>query len=408
MNAPEVVAIVGTSAAGVSAAATLRTDGYRGRIVLIGDDVAAPYDRPLLSKGYLAGAIGFDKLLLRPEAYWADNNVELRLGVRAVDLDVANRTLTLSDDSRVAADAVILATGGRSRELSVPGAELAGVFGLRTLADSAAIRAAAANAEHAVIVGMGFIGAEVAATLRGMGIEVTVVEPLSVPLERVLGERVGAVVGGLHAEHGVQMIFGDGVVGFDGDGGRVREVATSSGSRLKADMVIVGVGMVPDTALVADTAVELSNGIMVDEFARSSVEGIYAAGDVANHFHPLYGRHVRTEHWTHAVDHGAVAARSVLGTAAPYDTVPWVWSDQYDLALQYAGMHTGWDALVVRGDLDARDAIAFYIRDEIPVAAVALNRGRDMRRALGILKRAQPVSVAALADDDTDLRTLLS
>lgn len=408
MNAPEVVAIVGTSAAGVSAAATLRTDGYRGRIVLIGDDVAAPYDRPLLSKGYLAGAIGFDKLLLRPEAYWADNNVELRLGVRAVDLDVANRTLTLSDDSRVAADAVILATGGRSRELSVPGAELAGVFGLRTLADSAAIRAAAANAEHAVIVGMGFIGAEVAATLRGMGIEVTVVEPLSVPLERVLGERVGAVVGGLHAEHGVQMIFGDGVVGFDGDGGRVREVATSSGSRLKADMVIVGVGMVPDTALVADTAVELSNGILVDEFARSSVEGIYAAGDVANHFHPLYGRHVRTEHWTHAVDHGAVAARSVLGTAAPYDTVPWVWSDQYDLALQYAGMHTGWDALVVRGDLDARDAIAFYIRDEIPVAAVALNRGRDMRRALGILKRAQPVSVAALADDDTDLRTLLS
>jgi 3-phenylpropionate/trans-cinnamate dioxygenase ferredoxin reductase subunit len=408
VNAPEVVAIVGTSAAGVSAAATLRTDGYRGRIVLIGDDVAAPYDRPLLSKGYLAGAIGFDKLLLRPEAYWADNNVELRLGVRAVDLDVANRTLTLSDDSRVAADAVILATGGRSRELSVPGAELAGVFGLRTLADSAAIRAAAANAEHAVIVGMGFIGAEVAATLRGMGIEVTVVEPLSVPLERVLGERVGAVVGGLHAEHGVQMIFGDGVVGFDGDGGRVREVATSSGSRLKADMVIVGVGMVPDTALVADTAVELSNGILVDEFARSSVEGIYAAGDVANHFHPLYGRHVRTEHWTHAVDHGAVAARSALGTAAPYDTVPWVWSDQYDLALQYAGMHTGWDALVVRGDLDARDAIAFYIRDEIPVAAVALNRGRDMRRALGILKRAQPVSVAALADDDTDLRTLLS
>lgn len=408
MNAPEVVAIVGASAAGVSAAATLRTDGYRGRIVLIGDDVAAPYDRPLLSKGYLAGAIGFDKLLLRPEAYWADNNVELRLGVRAVDLDVANRTLTLSDDSRVAADAVILATGGRSRELSVPGAGLAGVFGLRTLADSAAIRAAAANAEHAVIVGMGFIGAEVAATLRGMGIEVTVVEPLSVPLERVLGERVGAVVGGLHAEHGVQMIFGDGVVGFDGDGGRVREVATSSGSRLKADMVIVGVGMVPDTALVADTAVELSNGILVDEFARSSVEGIYAAGDVANHFHPLYGRHVRTEHWTHAVDHGAVAARSVLGTAAPYDTVPWVWSDQYDLALQYAGMHTGWDALVVRGDLDARDAIAFYIRDEIPVAAVALNRGRDMRRALGILKRAQPVSVAALADDDTDLRTLLS
>lgn len=408
MNAPEVVAIVGTSAAGVSAAATLRTDGYRGRIVLIGDDAAAPYDRPLLSKGYLAGTIGFDKLLLRPEAYWADNDVELRLGVRAVDLDVANRTLTLSDDSRVAADAVILATGGRSRELSVPGAEFAGVFGLRTFADSAAIRAAAANAEHAVIVGMGFIGAEVAATLRGMGIEVTVVEPLSVPLERVLGERVGAVVGGLHAEHGVQMIFGDGVVGFDGDGGRVREVATSSGSRLKADMVIVGVGMVPDTALVADTAVELSNGILVDEFARTSVEGIYAAGDVANHFHPLYGRHVRTEHWTHAVDHGAVAARSVLGTATPYDTVPWVWSDQYDLALQYAGMHTGWDALVVRGDLDARDAIAFYVRDEIPVAAVALNRGRDMRRALGILKRAQPVSVAALADDDTDLRTLLS
>lgn len=407
MSTPGTVVIVGASTAGASAAATLRADGYDGQVVLIGEEPVLPYERPPLSKDFLAGKTPFERLLLRPEGFWAEHDVDLRLGVRAVDLDTTSRTLTLADGSLVRADALIVATGGRSRALDVPGAELDGVFGLRTIADSKAIHAAAADAERAVIVGMGFIGAEAAATLRGLGVEVTVVEPLSVPLERVVGEQVGHVVADLHAEHGVQMIFGDGVVGFDGEGGRVREVATSSGQRLPADLVVVGVGMVPETTLLADTGVELLNGVVVDELARTTVAGIYAAGDLANHYHPLYGRHVRTEHWTHAVDHGAVAARSVLGTASPYDTVPWVWSDQYDVALQYAGLHTGWDALVVRGDLAARDAIAFYIRDEVPVAAVSFNRGRDMRRALSLLKRARPVPAAALADEDTDLRTLV-
>lgn len=408
MSGRRKIAIVGTSAAGASAAATLRADGFDGSITLIGEESALPYERPPLSKDFLAGTAVFEKLLIRPQEFWAEHDVDLRLGVQALDLDPQSRTLTLSGGAQVQADAIIVATGGRSRELNVPGAELSGVFGLRTLADSEAIREAALSGGHAVIVGMGFIGAEVAATLRGLGVEVTIVEPLSVPLERVLGEQIGSVVGDLHAEHGVQMIFGDGVVGFDGESGHVREVATSSGRRVKADVVVVGVGMVPETSLLANTGVEILNGVVVDEFARTAVEGIYAAGDVANHFHPLYGRHIRTEHWTHAVDHGAVAARSVLGTASAYDTVPWVWSDQYDVALQYAGVHTGWDALVVRGDLAARDAIAFYIRDDVPVAAVAFNRGRDMRRAMALLRQAKPIAAADLADDDTDLRTLLA
>lgn len=290
--------------------------------------------------------------------------------------------------------------------MDVPGTELDGVFGLRTVADATAIRARAAEATQAVVVGMGFIGAEAAASLRGLGLQVTVVEPLSAPLERVLGEEVGTLIADLHAEHDVRMIFGDTVVGFDGVDGRVREVAISSGQRLPADLVIVGVGMVPETTLLADTDVELRNGVVVDEFTRTRVPGIYAAGDVANHYHPLYARYVRTEHWTHAIEHGTVAARNVLGQAARYDAVPWVWSDQYDLAIQYAGLHTGWDALVIRGDLAARNGLAFYLRDGIPVAAVAFNRGRDMRRAMGVLRRAQPVPVDKLADEAVDLRTL--
>jgi 3-phenylpropionate/trans-cinnamate dioxygenase ferredoxin reductase subunit len=374
--------------------------------VLIGEEPVPPYERPPLSKGFLAGSAALETFLLRPDTFWAEHDVDLRLGVRATGIDTSARTVTLSDGPPVRADALVIATGGRSRVLDVPGVELEGVYGLRTLADATAIRERAAGASHAVVVGMGFIGAEAAATLRGLGLQVTVVEPLSAPLERVLGEQVGALIAQLHAEHDVQMIFGDGVVGFDGEGGQLREVATSSGQRLPADLVVVGVGMVPETTLLADTGVELRNGVVVDEFTRTRVPGVYAAGDVANHYHPLYGRHVRTEHWTHAIDHGAAVARSILGQNRPYDAVPWVWSDQYDLALQYAGLHTGWDAFVVRGDLAARDGIGFYLRDEVPVAAVAFNRGRDMRRALGVLRRARPVAASTLADEAVDLRTL--
>ncbi len=406
MSAPAVVAIVGASAAGVSAASTLRAEGYDGRVVLLGEEDAAPYDRPLLSKGYLTGTSTESDLLLRPEAFWTDRDIDLRVGSRVVALDPGERSLRLQDGSTLRADAVILATGGRSRQLPVPGAELRGVFGLRTRADSDALRERAASAERAVVVGMGFIGAEVAATLRAQGLAVTIVEPLSTPLERVLGEDVGAVVGELHAAHGVEMIFGDGVVGFDGRDGEVAEVATTSGRRLPADLVVVGVGMIPDTSLVAGTAVAVDNGILVDARARTTVPNVYAAGDVANHDHPFYGRRLRTEHWTHAVDHGAVAARSVLGRGEPYTTIPWVWSDQYDLALQYAGMHTGWDQLAVRGDLHGRDAVAFYLRDGVPVAAVSLNRNREMRRAMAVLRRDAPVDVDALGDESVDLREL--
>ncbi|WP_292834187.1 FAD-dependent oxidoreductase [Microbacterium sp.] len=398
------VVIVGTSAAGVSAATTLRTEGYDGRVVLLGEEVVPPYDRPLLSKGYLAGTVTADDLNLRPDGFWADREIDLRLGSRVVALRASDTSVLLDDGSSVKADAVILATGGRSRALPVPGAELDGIFGLRTRADSESLRDWSAGAEHAVIVGMGFIGAEVAATLRSRGVAVTIVEPLSTPLERVLGEQVGNVVGALHAENGVEMIFGDGVVGFDGANGRVTEVATTSGRRLRADVVVVGVGMVPDTAVVTGTQVAVDNGILVDEHARTTVPNVYAVGDVAHHSHPFYGRRLRTEHWTHAVDHGAVAARSVLGRGDPYSTIPWVWSDQYDLALQYAGMHTGWDRLAVRGNLAGRDALAFYMRDGVPVAAVTLNRNREMRRAMAILRRGQPVDADLLADEAIDLR----
>jgi 3-phenylpropionate/trans-cinnamate dioxygenase ferredoxin reductase subunit len=397
--------IVGASLAGGGAAATLREEGFDGRVILIGAEPRPPYERPPLSKEYLRGELSFEGALVQPSGYYDENGIESRFGVRATRVDAAVKMVELEGGERVAYDKLLVATGSRNRRIPVPGLDLDGVYDLRTVADSDRIRAEIAPGRKAVVVGMGFIGSEVAASLRQSGVDVVVVDRNEVPLRRVLGEEVGRVIEGIHRDHGTSMIFEDRVIAFEG-AGRVERVTTARGRRIECDFVVVGLGSEPVTDLLAGTGARIDNGVVVDEYLRTDVEGIYAAGDVANHYHPVFERRIRVEHWQNALKQGPAAARAMLGKGEPYDEVPWFWSDQYEHNLQYAGFHTEWDELVVRGSMDERNFVAFYRKDERVLAAVAINRGKDARRSMPLIKAREPVYAAGLCDLAVDLRTL--
>jgi 3-phenylpropionate/trans-cinnamate dioxygenase ferredoxin reductase component len=398
--------IVGANLAGGTAAITLREEGFDGEIVLIGAEPHSPYERPPLSKEYLQGKKPFEDALLKPASFYADHNIRTLFGVRATRIDPQNKVVELENGDSVPYHKVLVTTGVRNRPLRVPGADLEGIYDLRTVVDADRIRDESRSGRRAVLVGMGFIGCEVAASLRSLGVEVTVVEFFKTPLFRVLGEQVGRVFEAIHREQGVQMFFEESVAAFEGTR-RVRQVVTSNGRSIEGDFVVVGVGVEPVTDIVAGSGVKIENGIVVDEYCQTNVEGIYAAGDVANHFHPVFGRLIRVEHWQNAIHHGGAAARSMLGKLEPYDDVHWFWSDQYDYNVQYAGFHSGWDELVVRGDLDQRDCVVFYLQEQRIAAAVAFNRGRDVQRVMRLIKARVEVDTAKLQDENTDLRSLM-
>jgi 3-phenylpropionate/trans-cinnamate dioxygenase ferredoxin reductase subunit len=402
---PETLVIVGANLAGGQAAATLREEGFDGRVVLIGEEPRPPYERPFLSKEYLRGEQPFEKALVRPTGFYEANAIETRFGVRVTGVDSAGRMVEMAGGEGLRYDKLLLATGVRNRRFPIPGLDLSGVHDLRTVADADRIRSDIRPGRRAVVVGMGFIGAEVTASLRQSGVEVTVVEFSKTPLFRVLGEQVGRAIEGLHRDHGVEMLFEDAVAAFEG-AGRVERVRTKGGRRIECDFAVVGVGVEPATELVAGTGIEIANGIKVDEYCRTSVEGVYAAGDVANHYHPVFRRRVRVEHWQNALKQGPAAARSMLGRGKPYDEVHWFWSDQYDANVQYAGFHTEWDELVVRGSLADRDFVAFYLKDRRVLASVAINRGKDLRRSMPLIKSQVEVDPARLRDEGVDLTQL--
>jgi len=374
--------------------------------VLIGAEPHLPYERPPLSKEYLQGKKPFEEALLKPITFYAEHVIQTRLGVRATRVDHHKKVIELEDGDRVPYDKVLIATGVRNRRFRLPGMELEGIYDLRTVADADLIRVESRSGRRAVLVGMGFIGSEVAASLRHYGVEVTVIESFKTPLCRVLGEQVGRVFEAIHREHGVQMFFEETVTAFEGKR-HVQCVVTSSGRRLDCDFVVVGVGVEPVTDILAGTDVKIENGIVVDEYCQTKVEGIYAAGDVANHYHPIFGRLVRVEHWQNAIHQGRAAARSMLGKREPYSDVHWFWSDQYDCNVQYAGFHSGWDELVVRGSLEQRSGVAFYIQEQRIAAAVAFNRGKDVQRTMPLIKARVQVEPAALRDESVDLRSLM-
>lgn len=402
---PRSFVVVGASLAGATAAATLRQDGFDGDLTLIGAEPHPPYERPPLSKQYLRGEAPFEKALVRPVTFYDEHRIETILGIRATRVDPAERVVHLETGRRVPYDKLLIATGLRNRRPPIPGLELPGVCDLRSVTDADALRKQIATGARAAVIGMGFIGCEVAASLRQKGVDVVAIEPSATPLFRVLGEEVGAVVAAMHHDHGVETIFDDLVMRFEGQG-RVERVITKHGRRLECDFAVVGVGVEPVVDFLADSGIGIDNGILVDEYCRTTVDGIYAAGDVANHQHPVFARRMRVEHWQNAMQQGAAAARSMLGTGQSYDAIHWFWSDQYDANLQYAGSHREWDRLVIRGSLDERRFIAFYLNQGRIDAVVALNRGKDVRRAMPLIRSRGIPDPERLKDEDVDLRSL--
>lgn len=407
------VVIVGASLAGATAAATLRDDGFDGQIRLIGAEARLPYNRPPLSKSYLRREEGFEKQLVKPAGYYADQRIDLTLGKRAIAIDARQKIVELEGGERVAYDRLLVATGGRNRTLTVPGAHLRGIFQLRTVEDCDRIRDAVQRGHRAVVMGFGFIGSEVSASLRQLGVEVAAVENSRVPLARILGDEVGAVLAGIHRDRGVNLIVEDSVAAFEGDG-RVERVRTSKGRVLECDLVVAGIGIVPNTELLAAAGAQVDNGVLVDARCRTSLPEVFAAGDVTNHLHPLFGR-LRVEHWNNGFQQGRAAARSLLGGPQPYDYVHSFWSDQYEHVIEYIGFAARWDRLVFRGRPEGRKFLGFYLGDGIMRAVVGLDRGGDpedpesdgeLKAAVSLIRDRVRVDPAKLGDESVDLRGL--
>ncbi|MEV4132385.1 FAD-dependent oxidoreductase [Dactylosporangium sp. NPDC049742] len=368
--------IVGASLAGAKAAETLRAEGFTGRIVLIGEETERPYERPPLSKGYLQGdKDAREKAFVHPESWYAENGVDLRLATRVTRVDPSAHTVTLDGVDELHYDKLLLTTGSRVRTLDVPGADLTGVRYLRTVDESDALLAHLGSAERVVVVGAGWIGLETAAAARKHGAAVTVVEVADLPLQRVLGDEVATVFADLHRANGVEFRFGASVAEFRGADGKLRSVVLADGTELPADVAVVGVGIQPNTELAVDAGLEVDNGILVDAALRTSDPDIYAAGDVVNLDHPGLRRRVRVEHWANALNGGKVAAKSLLGDAT-YDRVPYFYSDQFDLGMEYSGFVApgGYDRVVFRGGTSVADGfIAFWVQDGRVLAGMNVN-----------------------------------
>ena len=401
----ETFIVVGAGHAGGRAVEALRAQAFTGRIVLVGAEPHLPYERPPLSKELMQEKPGFDFSFIRERAFYADNEVELCLGVAAAELDVAARRLALADGRELAWDKLLLTTGGRVRRLDLPGAGLANIHTLRTLDDARAISAALIPGARLVIIGGGFIGLEVAASARQRGAHVWVLEAAGRLMGRAVSPDVAAALMDLHRTNGVEVRLGAAISAFEG-GGKVAAVVTGDGP-LAADLVVVGIGISPDVELASAAGLEADNGIVVDEHCRTSAPNVFAAGDATNHFSPIYGRHMRLESWLNAQNQAIAAARNMCGVDAPYAEVPWFWSDQFDANLQMAGAPQEWDEIVTRGDIGARDFISFQIAGGRVVGATCVNRARDMAVARRLISRQAPVTPSALADADTPLRSLL-
>jgi 3-phenylpropionate/trans-cinnamate dioxygenase ferredoxin reductase subunit len=397
--------IVGASLAGAKAAETLRAEGFDERVVLIGAEDERPYERPPLSKDYLRGEVDRETVYVHPEGFYTDHDIELRLGRTAVSLNTAARELALDDGERLSYDRLLLTLGAEPRRLSIPGGELDGVLYLRSVADCDALRDRLDRGGAVVVIGAGWIGAEVAASARQRGLEVTVLNPHTVPLERVLGAEVGAVYRDLHLDHGVHMLMGTGVEAFEG-GTSVERVRTTDGRELECDFVVVGVGVQPRTALAAQAGIAVDNGILVDEHLRTGAPGVFAAGDAANPYHPFYGERIRVEHWANALHQGPVAARAMLDEPDVYDRLPYFFSDQYDVGMEYAGFARTWDRVVFRGDPATREFIAFWLFDDRVVAGMNVNVWDVIDPIQRLIRERIPVEDRRLADPDVPLEDL--
>jgi 3-phenylpropionate/trans-cinnamate dioxygenase ferredoxin reductase subunit len=389
--------IVGASLAGAKAAEELRTRGFGGRVVLIGAEPERPYERPPLTKDYLRGESERGNAYVHPEGFYAEQEIELLTGVTVTAIDPGASRVMLDDGRTLGYDRLLLTTGSEPRRLRIPGADLDGVYYLRTLADCDLLRARLAVGGRVAVVGAGWIGSEFAASARQRGLEVTVIDPQALPNERIFGSEVASFYRDVHDSRGVELLLGDGVESFEGTGAITR-VRTASGREIECDFAVVGIGVVPRTGLASDAGLEVDNGIVVDAQLRTAAPGIFAAGDVANAWHPFFEQRIRVEHWANALNQGPAAAQALLGQEVSYDHIPYFYSDQYDVGMEYSGYAPQWDEVVFRGDRAGGEFIAFWLRDGRVTAGMNVNVWDVNEDVQALIRSRQQVKVAALAD----------
>ena len=397
--------IVGASLAGAKAAETLRSEGFDGRVVLVGEEDVRPYERPPLSKGLLRGESQFDDAAVHPADFYDEHDIELVLSTRVTEIRPAERTIVFGGGS-LAYDRLLLATGSSVRPLSVPGVDKEGVAYLRSFEDARALRAAIDRSSKVVVIGAGWIGSEVAASARQMGRDVALVEAASVPLERVLGSEVGGMFAALHRDNGVELHMGVGVESIRG-GSSFEAVRLANGEEIYGDLLVVGVGVRPRTELAEAAGLRVDDGVVVDANLATSDEAIFAAGDVANAWSPLLARSIRLEHWSAALNQGPVAARNMLGRQVTYDKVPYFFSDQYDLGMEYSGDAREWDEIVYRGDPDGREVIVFWCSQGRVVAGMNVNVWDIADDIARLVASRQVIDLALLRDPEIELGRLI-
>jgi 3-phenylpropionate/trans-cinnamate dioxygenase ferredoxin reductase component len=398
--------IVGASLTGAKAAEELRERGFDGRVVLIGSEPDRPYERPPLSKDYLRGESEREKAYVHGADYYEQHEIELLTSANVTAIDPGAATVKLDDGRDLSYDRLLLSTGAEPRRLSVPGAELGGVLYLRTLADCDLLRERLGSGHRVVVIGAGWIGSEVAASARTLGLDVAVVDPLAVPNERTFGAEVGGFYRDVHASHGVDLLLGDGVDAFEGDG-VVQRVRTSNGRVVECDFAVVGVGVAPRIDLARDAGLEIDNGVVVDEQLRTSAENVFAAGDVANAWHPFFDQRIRVEHWANALNQGPAVARAMLGEPVSYDRIPYFFSDQYDVGMEYSGYAPSWDQVVFRGEKDGGEFVAFWLKEGRVVAGMNVNVWDVNEHVQALIRSRRKVDVSALTDLDTPLESLV-
>ncbi len=404
-SSPESVLIIGAGQAGGRAAEALRNAGYAGPVTLVGDESEPPYERPALSKGVLLGEAAAESTFLHPQAYWGAKDIDLITGARAEAIAPASRSVLLSDGRRVAYDQLILATGSRVRPLIGVDDRLGGVHYLRTLADSRRLSEELLPGRRMVVIGGGFIGLEVAASAAKRGLRVTVVERQPALLERALPADIAAAVERMHRAQGVDVRLGAGVSELRGER-RVSAVGLADGTELPADIVVIGIGIIPNTELAEAAGAASADGVVTDEYGRTDVAGLWAAGDVTSHYNPVLGRQVRLESWQNAQNQAIAVAKNLCGTLAPYAEVPWFWSDQFGINIQMVGLAQPGTSTVWRGDPDTGRAMAFSLHEGRLACATAFNAGGEIRFARKLIESGAAVDAAALADSGTKLKDL--
>ena len=398
--------VVGGGLAGAKAVEALRDKGFEGRLVLFAGEDHLPYERPPLSKDYLKTGEGLDDAFVHDAQWYADHDVDVRTGTVVTALDRDAHEVVTDSGERLHWDRLLLATGSSPRRLTLPGADLEGVLSLRTIEDSDRLRAAMGPGRRLVLVGGGWIGLEVAAAAREAGAEVTVLEALDLPLVRVLGPTVAQVFADLHREHGVDLRTGVTVEEITGEQGAVTGVRLGDGTTVPADTVVVGIGAAPNVGLAQDAGLDVDNGVLANDVGRTSDPDVFAAGDVANVEHPFLGRRVRVEHWANALDQPPLVVAAMLDQPTPEPQLPFFFSDQYDLGLEYHGLGSPDDEVVVRGDLAGREFLAFWLRDGVVTAGMNVNVWDVGDAVKGLIRSRAHVDRAKLADSDVPLENL--